>query len=160
LGLNNASILQFQLGVSSSQVSVTGDLTLAGTLNISAAAGFGPGKYPLFTYGGTLSVGTLTLGSLPAGYNFTLDTSVQGQVNLVVALPTFSIHGTGSGLVFSGSSGATNAAFYLLGSTNLITPLAGWTRVLTNHFDVNGNFNFTNPLNPNSPQGFYRLQMP
>jgi autotransporter-associated beta strand protein len=161
LGLNNASILQFRLGTTGSQAAVTGDLTLAGSLNISAAAGFGPGKYPLFTYGGTLSVGTLTFGSLAVGYNYTLDTSVLGQVNLVVASPNFAgIRATGSGLVFSGSGGTTNAVFYLLTSTNLATPLAGWTRVLTNQFDVNGNFNFTNPLNAHSPQGFYRLQMP
>jgi fibronectin-binding autotransporter adhesin len=51
LGLNNGSILDFQLGAHSSQVSVTGDLTLGGTLNLSANAGFGPGTYPLFTYG-------------------------------------------------------------------------------------------------------------
>jgi autotransporter-associated beta strand protein len=163
LGLNNASILQFQLGTSSIQVSVAGDLTLGGTLNISAAAGFGPGTYTLFTYGGTLSVGTLTLGSVPAGYNYTLDTSVLGQVNLVVAqlgLRFGTIRSTSTGLVMSGSGGASKATYYLLGTTNLATPLTSWTRLLTNQLDANGNFNFTNAPSANSPNNFYRLQLP
>ena len=50
--------------------------------------------------------------------------------------------------------------FYLLGSTNLLTPLANWTRLLTNQFDPGGNFDFTNPLPPNTPSEFYRLQVP
>ena len=105
LGLNNASILQFQLGTSSDQVSVTGDLTLGGTLNISAAAGFGPGTYTLFTYGGTLSVGSLTIGTVPAGYTCTIDTSTQGAAKLIVSLPQFGFGGIrayASAVVLSG----------------------------------------------------------
>jgi autotransporter-associated beta strand protein len=161
LGLNNASILQFEVGATSDQVAVTGDLTLGGTLNISAAPGFGLGTYSLFTYGGTLSVGTITFGSLPAGYTYTLDTSVAGQVNLVVTLPSFSsIQATANGLVFSGSGGTTNAAFYLLSTTNLATSTTNWTRVQTNRFDANGAFLFTNAYATNAPQSFYRLQLP
>jgi hypothetical protein len=58
----------------------------------------------------------------------------------------------------SGSGGAANAVYYLLISTNLATPPAGWTRVLTNQFDVAGNFTVTNPPATNS-QTFYRLQL-
>jgi len=159
--LNNASILQFQLGTNSDQVAVTGDLTLGGTLNISDAGGFGPGTYTLFTYGGALSVGTFAIGTTPANYNYTIDTSVQGQVNLIVSQPKFgSVLATPGGLIFSGSGGVTNAVYYLLGSTNLAAPLNAWTRIATNQFDASGNFNFTNLLNTNFPQSFYRLQMP
>jgi autotransporter-associated beta strand protein len=160
LGLNNASVLQFDVGTVSDRVAVTGDLTVGGTLNVSAAAGFGPGTYTLFTYGGTLSIGTLSFGSVPAGYSYTIDTSVSGQVNLVVALPSFGgIQATANGLVMSGSGGPPNGTYYLLSATNLAEPLASWTRLLTNQFDANGNFNFTNSLNPASPQSFYRLQI-
>jgi hypothetical protein len=65
----------------------------------------------------------------------------------------------GGGLVFKGGAGVANANFYLLGSTNLATPLAGWTRLLTNQFDGNGNFSLTNYAATN-PQSFYRLQVP
>jgi autotransporter-associated beta strand protein len=159
LSLDNASVMQFQLGANSDQVDLTGNLTLGGTLNISDAGGFGPGTYTLFNYGDALSIGTLTLGSTPAGYIYTIDTSVQGQVNLIVSLPQFgNIHADSNGLVMSGSGGAANAVYYLLISTNLATPPAGWTRVLTNQFDVAGNFTVTNPPATNS-QTFYRLQL-
>ena len=56
-------------GSTYSTVDVDGNLTLAGAvLNITALAAFGPGTYDLFTYTGTES-GTLTLGSVPAGYS-------------------------------------------------------------------------------------------
>ena len=162
LGLNNASMLQFQLGTNSSQVAVAGDLTLGGTLNLSAGAGFGAGTYTLFTYGGTLSVGTLTLGSLPAGHTYVLDTtSVAGQVNLIVTQPSFgNIQTTASGLVISGTGGTPNTSYYVLGTTNLLLPPGGWTRLLTNQFDANGNFIFTNVFNAGAAPKFYRLQLP
>ena len=161
LSLDNASVIQFQLGTSNDQVTVIGNLTLGGTLNISAATGFGPGTYTLFTYGDALSVGTITLGTAPAGYGYSIDTSAQGAVNLIVTLPQFGkIISTPNGIVMSGSGGPANANYYLQSSTNLALPLANWTRVATNQFDANGNFNFTNVLNLNLPQLFYRLQLP
>ena len=45
----------------------------------------------------------------------------------------------------------------------LATVLVGWTisySLLTNQFDNNGSFNFTNPLNPGVPQSFYQIQAP
>jgi len=164
LGLDNASILQFQLGTNSDQVSVTGDLTLGGTLNISNAGGFGPGNYTLFTYGGALSVGTLTIGNTP-NTNFTcsIDTSVQGQVNLIVQssapLVISGIKLSGGNLVLNGSGGPASGNYYVLTSTNLTVPLTNWTRLLTNQFDAGGNFNFTNPMSTNALQSFYLLQL-
>ena len=64
------------------------------------------------------------------------------------------------GLSLSGSGGVASANFYLLASTNLVTPLTNWTLLSTNQFDTNGNFNFTNTMNINSPQSFYLLQLP
>jgi len=161
LGLNNASILQFELGSNRDQVVVTGDLTLGGNLNVSAAAGFGPGTYTLFTYGGALSVGVLNLGNVPAGYNYTIDISVQGQVNLIAAQPSFAnIRAASGGLVISGSGGLTNGVYYVLSATNLNTPLNSWTRMATNVFDARGNFNFTNTFHTNFTENFYRLQIP
>jgi hypothetical protein len=53
-----------------------------------------------------------------------------------------------------------NANFYLLGTTNLASPLNVWTRLLTNQFDGNGGFNLTNAVNLNWPQSFFQLQLP
>ena len=65
-----------------------------------------------------------------------------------------------NGLVFVGRGGNPGITYCLLGSTNLAAPLTNWTLLLTNQFDHNGNFGFTNALNPNWPQGFYYLQSP
>ena len=65
-----------------------------------------------------------------------------------------------NGMVMSGSGGPANANYYLLSSSNLTLPLANWTRLVTNQFDATGGFTYTNALNQNSAQWFYRLQLP
>ena len=65
---------------------------------------------------------------------------------------------SGSDLIFSGSNGTANAFYYVLTSTNIALPASNWTRLLTNQFDGNGNFLFTNPAS--LPQNFYLLQLP
>jgi hypothetical protein len=93
-------------------------------------------------------------------YN-TVSLNVSVTVNPLAANPQFNpiILGT-NGLVLSGTGGVTNGTYYVLGTTNLALPLNLWTPLLTNQFDNNGNFNFTNPLNPNLSQDFYILQVP
>jgi autotransporter-associated beta strand protein len=71
-----------------------------------------------------------------------------------------SVNTAGGKLVLTGSGGVTNGSYYVLTSTNLAAPLTNWTRLLTNQFDGNGNFNFTNMMPPHSPQSFYLLQLP
>ena len=67
---------------------------------------------------------------------------------------------SGSKLMLAGTGGITNGTYYVLTSTNIAAPLSRWTRLLTNQFDANANFNFTNTLSPNAPQSFYLLQEP
>lgn len=93
LVLSSGSQLDFDLGLpnlpagnGSDRVDVTGNLTLAGTLNVANAGGFGGGIYRLFNYGGTLTNNGLTLGTLPSGVaagDLSVQTSVSSQVNLV-----------------------------------------------------------------------------
>lgn len=100
LTLADGSTQKFQIGQANTAggqyndlVSVGGDLTLGGTLNVTTAAG-GPdvqdtalkvGVYRLYNYGGALS-GSQTLGNMPSSgtTDFSLQTSVAKQVNLVV----------------------------------------------------------------------------
>jgi hypothetical protein len=69
-------------------IDITGNLSLDGTLNVNNLSGFGAGTYRLFNYTGTLA-GSLAQGTMPTGlgYNYTIDTSMAGQVNLGVASP-------------------------------------------------------------------------
>ncbi len=90
LTLSPTSMLDYELGNVSDRVNVTGDLTLAGTLQVTASAGFTAGTYTLLTYTGALTdEDGLILGSLPDGYEATVSTSTAGQINLVVTtIPT------------------------------------------------------------------------
>jgi fibronectin-binding autotransporter adhesin len=85
LTLNNSSVLRFALGTSSAQAAVSGTLTLAGSLNVTDAGGFGPGTYILITYGGALVDNGLTVGTTPnPSLTYQIDTSTAGQVRLNV----------------------------------------------------------------------------
>ena len=86
VGLLSNTILVFDLAstTASDEIKVGGALTLAGTLNVNALAGFGPGRYDLIDYTGALTNNGLALGTLPSGYNYVIDTSMAGQVDLLV----------------------------------------------------------------------------
>lgn len=86
LALGNTSIVDVQLGQAgvvggpqNDLISVTGNLTLNGTLNVTQGGSFGPGVYRIMSYGGTLDNQGLT-SSVPSFY---VQTSINGQVNLV-----------------------------------------------------------------------------
>jgi polygalacturonase len=80
-------VMNFTLGASNATVAAVSNLTFNGTINISAGDGFTNGTYTIFTYGKTLTWGTLVLGGTPAGHNYTWDTNTTGQINLIVTLP-------------------------------------------------------------------------
>ena len=82
-----AGDLNLALGAPSSAAILTvgGNLTLDGRLNVTDAGGFGAGVYRLFDYGGSLAGGGLAIGSLPSGQSGTVQTAVAGQINLVVS---------------------------------------------------------------------------
>ena len=65
-------------------VNVTGDLTIAATLNVTDIGGFGLGTYRLMNYGGTFVNNGVAFGVMPLGFLYALQTSVAAQVNLVV----------------------------------------------------------------------------
>jgi len=82
--VNGAAVLQYELGTSGDLLAVSGNLTLAGTLNVADSGGFTNTTYTLFTYGGSLTYNGLSLGALPSGYSYTIDTNTRGEVDLVV----------------------------------------------------------------------------
>ncbi len=100
---------------------VTGNLTLAGTLDLTAGTGFASGTYRLFDYGGSLSGAGLTLGAQPAHNLFAVDTATAGQVNLIVAQSQWWNGAGGSGKP-NGGSGTWDA-----GTTANWTDAAGST---------------------------------
>jgi outer membrane autotransporter protein len=86
--MDAGSVLSVTLGgaPSAALFDVGGNLTLDGTLNVADQGGFGMGVYRLFDYAGTLTDNGLAIGAMPAGAigdNFTIQTSVASQVNLI-----------------------------------------------------------------------------
>jgi len=92
LSLADGSTLDMQLGQANvaggalnDLITVGGDLTLDGMLNvsISPSGDFGAGIYRLINYSGTLTDNGLTLGAMPSGADAFVQTAMAGQVNLV-----------------------------------------------------------------------------
>jgi len=148
LNLSPATIVNFTLGTNPAKLAVAGNLTLGGTNNIFAGPGFTNGTFNLMTYTGTLSGNLQALGSVPANYNYGLNTSTAGQVNLVVTLlPPTNLVATGTNLQinlkWNSVTGATN--YNLKRGTNnggpYPTVFSGLTA--TNYADAN----VTNAMN-------------
>lgn len=66
----------------------------------------------------------------------------------------------GSNLILSATNGTVGASCVMLASTNLTAPATNWTPLFTNQFGSGGSLNFTSPVNPGTPQMFYRLRSP
>jgi len=138
------------------------------TIVIDAVANVGGATtFPLISYTGTAPAnGSFVKGTLPAGFSANLvNNTAQKRIDLVVAtnstvtprILAFMLAGTN--LMIGGSNGFPGGGYYVLASTNLLLPRSLWLPVSTNPFDVNGAFNFTNPMNPGALQLFYLLQL-
>ena len=73
-------------------------------------------------------------------------------------IATVSISGTN--VVLSGTGGAANSGYSVLGQTNLLQPISNWMLVGTNLFDGSGNFRFTNGINAGAHTSFYLIRVP
>ena len=148
------------------QIQVTAPLTYGGTLfviKIGPTALSAGDQFPLFSassYGGSFS--SITLPALGAGLTWTNKLLVDGSIQVVgSAVPKFgNVALSGTNVVISGTGGPANATYWVLASTNVALPLTSWTPLLTNQFNVSGNFIFTNAITPAVPLRFYILQVP
>ena len=113
-------------------------------LTVMASNNVPQGSYP-FTISG--SAGSLT--------NSTGATLVVGPPTPDISLIALS----GSNLVFSGTSGPYGGTYHVLASSDVSLPLTNWTLIGTGSFDGQGNFAFTNVLDLQSPQRFFRIQV-
>ena len=153
--------------LANASATIYGALVNGGTLiitNIGSAQLAAGDTFQLFnagSYSGVFS--SVILPSLSSGLVWnTSNLNTAGTISVVLnTTPVISaISVSGSGLGLSGTGGVGNAYYVLLGATNLSTPAANWTPLLTNQFDSSGNFNFTtNNANTGTPQNFYRLQL-
>ena len=145
-------------------VNVTGTLANSG-VGVINVSNLGPAlqagdKFKLFnkpvTGGATLTIaggGTVV---------WTNKLELDGSIEVISApLPRIVTSGvTGNDFVFSGTNGVPSGTYQVLSSTNVATPLAGWTQISSGNFDGSGNFSVTNAINVNEPQRYYLLQLP
>jgi hypothetical protein len=100
---------------------------------------------------------TVLVGAYFQGYTGTYQLSGTGlSAGLTLGAPALA----GSGFTFTGAGGVSNVLYVVLMTTNVSTPLALWTPVLTNRFGASGAFSYTNLSIPNQPQQFFRLSVP
>ncbi len=161
LVLGEFAVLEFDVGTSSDHVVVSGDLGLAGTLNLRDAGGWGPGEYTLFTYGGALIPGEVAIGARPGSHVCVLDLATSGVVKLIVSAPQFAvIQMAGTNLLLSGLGGQPGAMYRILSSSSAALPVVQWLPILTNQFDPEGAFDCVLPLEATQVSRFFTLVSP
>jgi hypothetical protein len=127
----------------------------------------------------TLSPGTHSFAELSAAYPLYFPTSWPLQAGSAVATGSGSITvGTitspttnatisevtlaGTNLVIHGmNNNVPNTSFHyvVLSSTNLALPLSNWTPLVTNSFNLDGTFDYTNAVVPSIPQQFLNVEV-
>ncbi len=157
---NNGGFAQNDQIIGLPSVNYGGTLVVSNVTSDSTALTNGE-TFQLFNIGGGGNFANI-VGSPGGGlsYVFNPATGVLSVTNAVVkSIPHFtSVKVSGTSLTISAVNGTPGGQFVLIGSTNILTPLANWTPILTNNFDGSGNLNMTtNIVNPAVPIEFYLL---
>ena len=143
--------------VNATSVSASGTkITIDSVANIT-----GPTTIHLISYTGSNPFAGLSLAAMPPGYAGTLVNNA-GSIDLSVTIgspvsPTIgSIFLNSNGqIVLTGTNNAgTTGTYHLLGSTNLLVPMANWNVLMSGSFNANGSFSLTNGSATNSQQYF------
>ncbi|MFM2083003.1 MAG: hypothetical protein RL380_1694 [Verrucomicrobiota bacterium] len=148
-----------------------GSLTCGGTLAISNLGGTlaNGDVFHLFRFAGATNISgvfdEIILPTPPPGIAWNTNAIyTSGQLILgTVASPSPAFNSftlNGSELVFAGTNGTASGNYYVLTSTNVATPVASWTSIATNVFALDGSFSYTNAVDTNAPQNYFRLQLP
>ena len=161
----SVTFMQVQhMPLTNSAVKVSGNLTEGGALVVTNAnsSAFAAGdSFRLFnagTYSGVF--GNFILPSLPAGLAWNTSALNESGALSVVALTSpviGSVKAINGNIIVSGTGGPDGLPYIIQATTNLTSPQ--WTTLATNQFDAGGNFIFTNAVNANWPQTYYRLQL-
>jgi hypothetical protein len=148
------------------QIQVTAALIYGGALTVSniGAQAFAVGdNFKLFN--ATSFVGSfspLNLPPLNPGLGWTNKLTVDGSIEVISqSQPGFaSVTRSGTNLVFTGTNGTAGQTYAVLTATNVTTPAANWQSLMTNQFSAGGQFSFTNGINRNERQRYFRLRTP
>jgi hypothetical protein len=157
---NNGGFAQNDQIIGLPSVNYGGTLAVSNVTSDSTALTNGE-TFQLFNIGGSGNFANI-VGSPGGGLSYVFNPApgVLSVTDAVVkSIPHFtSVKVSGTTLTISAVNGTPGGQFVLIGSTNILTPLANWTPILTNNFDGSGNLNMTtNIVNPAVPIEFYLL---
>lgn len=146
-------------------------ITYSGTLNVPIVSGSATLGDVFKLFSATNYVGAFSAVTPSPGAGLAWNTNnlnVDGTLSVVVgpAGPTTNANITsvtlsGTNLLIHGTNNNvpnSSFRFVVLTSTNLSTPLSNWTPVLTNTFNANGTFDYTNPIVPGTARQFIDVQ--
>jgi hypothetical protein len=164
--LNGTTIIKLNGSGTNDEVQAGAGITYGGTLNLVNISGSplaAGNSFQIFS-GVSYSGSFTSITPATPGTGLAWDTTQLNIGVLNVAATSLrpvidSTEVLGGDLIFTGTGGTTNGTYYVLTSTNVATPLANWTPVITNTFDASGNFSVTNAVNSNSLQQFYLLKL-
>jgi fibronectin-binding autotransporter adhesin len=141
-------------------------ITYGGTLTVTNISG-PPAvnqAFKLFSaanYGGSFAVANLPALTSGLGWNIN-NLPLNGTIKVVAAGPTtnaniLSVSLVGTTLLIHGTNnnGGQNFHYAVLTSTNVALPLTNWTALATNSFNLDGTFDYTNPITPGAVRQFF-----
>ena len=147
--------------VSSTKITYGGTLTLANVGGTSLAVG---NSFQIFSApsrtGAFSSINPATPGPGLAWDTTQLNTF--GTLNVIAGASqpvVNSVHISNGNLIFSGTNGTAGGNYAVLTSTNVTTPLALWTSLVTNSFVGTGTFSVTNAISAGTPHRFYLIKL-
>ncbi len=154
----------------SDRLVVGGSLAFGGSLQVVLGAGAASPQandtYQLFNKGGSGIFTQITLpdlSALPGGLTWNTNNLLSSgsiSVNGTALPPVITAIGmSGTNFTFSGSGGVAGQTYYVVGATNVTTPLPQWVPVATNVYEAGGYFHFTNHIT-SGPAFFYRVEQP
>jgi autotransporter-associated beta strand protein len=149
------------------QIRGAASVQFGGTLILTNASGMltTNDRFRLFSagaYAGSFAAIRPAIPGLGLAWN-TSDLATSGTVAIVSSptpQPTLGGPiGSGAGLRVGATNGVPGWTYFVLTSTNLLSPLSDWTRLQTNVFDDAGSALLAPVLDPERPQSFYLLQL-
>ena len=119
------------------------------------------GSLPYIAFAQLVSSSDLRDAGTNAGFAYVGSTSDLGAFEYAIRPPpTLAMTRIGTNLVFIGNGGPAGGTNHLVATADVASPMAQWSRVATNQFDLAGNYTVTNSLNTTVPQQFYRISLP
>ena len=160
VALNGTTTLKLNGSGVNDEVQAGAGIIYGGTLNLVNISGAPYAVGNLFQIFNAASYAGSFVNITPATPGTGMAWSLSSGFLSVASAPVVNnIHVSGGNLIFSGTNGTASGNYAVLTTTNVATPLANWTSLVTNSFDGTGAFSVTNAISGSKPQQFYTIKL-